>query len=53
MLDVRSIHVSHNWEAYQSYRIERETNRLYPERDRSNENSKVPQSGRPVTPDLF
>ena len=32
MLDVRSIHVSGLWEAYQQYRIERETERLYPHR---------------------
>ena len=32
MLDVRSIYVSGYWEEYQSYRIERETERLYPER---------------------
>lgn len=32
MLDVRSIHVSGHWEEYQAYRIERETQHLYPER---------------------
>jgi hypothetical protein len=32
MLDVRSIHVSGLWEAYQHYRIERELGRLYPYR---------------------
>jgi hypothetical protein len=32
MLDVRSIYVSGHWEEYQAYRIERETERLYPER---------------------
>jgi hypothetical protein len=32
MLDVRSIHVNGDWEAYQSYRIDRETKRLYPYR---------------------
>jgi len=32
MLDVRSIHVSGLWEQYQAYRIERETERLYPYR---------------------
>jgi hypothetical protein len=32
MLDVRSIHVSGHWEEYQAYRVERETERLYPER---------------------
>ena len=30
MLDVRSIHVNGDWEAYQTYRIECETSRLYP-----------------------
>ena len=33
MLDVRSVHVNGDWEAYQSYRTERETARLYPHRD--------------------
>ena len=37
MLDVRSIYVSGHWEEYQSYRIERETARLYPERTSVNE----------------
>jgi hypothetical protein len=32
MLDVRSTYVNGDWEAYQSYRIARETNRLYPHR---------------------
>jgi hypothetical protein len=32
MLDVRSIYVSGHWEKYQGYRIECETDRLYPER---------------------
>jgi hypothetical protein len=32
MLDVRSIYVSGLWEEYQQYRIERETERLYPHR---------------------
>jgi hypothetical protein len=32
MLDVRSIHVSGLWEEYQDYRIECETERLYPHR---------------------
>jgi hypothetical protein len=32
MLDVRSIYVSGHWDEYQAYRIERETERLYPER---------------------
>lgn len=32
MLDVRSIQVNGDWEAYQSYRIDRETKRLYPYR---------------------
>jgi hypothetical protein len=30
MLDVRSIHTNGDWELYQTYRIERETNTLYP-----------------------
>ena len=37
MLDVRSIYVSGHWEDYQAYRIERETERLYPERASINE----------------
>jgi hypothetical protein len=32
MLDVRSVHVDGEWDAYQAYRIERETARLYPHR---------------------
>lgn len=32
MLDVRSIYVSGLWEEYQDYRMERETERLYPHR---------------------
>jgi hypothetical protein len=32
MLDVRSSHVSGQWEAYQHYRIQRESERLYPHR---------------------
>ena len=32
MLDVRSVYVNGDWEAYQGYRIERETQRLYPYR---------------------
>jgi hypothetical protein len=32
MLDVRSVYISGVWEEYQQYRIERETNRLYPHR---------------------
>jgi hypothetical protein len=32
MLDVRSVHVNGEWEAYQVYRIEREAHRLYPYR---------------------
>jgi hypothetical protein len=31
MLDVRSIYVSGHWEEYQTYRIDREVDRLYPE----------------------
>jgi len=30
MLDVRSIHINGDWEAYQQYRFQRETSRLYP-----------------------
>jgi len=37
MLDVRSIYVSGHWDEYQAYRIDRETERLYPERDSINE----------------
>ena len=33
MLDVRSVAVNGEWEAYQAYRIERETRRLYPHRE--------------------
>jgi hypothetical protein len=33
MLDWRSVHIGGQWEAYQSYRIEREIQRLYPQRD--------------------
>jgi hypothetical protein len=36
MLDVRSIYVSGHWDAYQAYRIECETERLYPERSSIN-----------------
>jgi hypothetical protein len=32
MLDVRSIYISDLWDEYQEYRIERETERLYPHR---------------------
>jgi hypothetical protein len=32
MLDVRSTYVNGDWEEYQSYRIDRETQRLYPHR---------------------
>jgi hypothetical protein len=32
MLDVRSVHINGDWEAYQAYRIEGETKRLYPHR---------------------
>jgi hypothetical protein len=32
MLDARSVYISGLWEDYQRYRIERETNRLYPNR---------------------
>ena len=32
MLDVRSTYVNGDWEEYQSYRIQREMNRLYPHR---------------------
>lgn len=33
MLDVRSVHVNGDWEAYQAYRIERESKRLFPWRE--------------------
>jgi hypothetical protein len=33
MLDLRSIHISNVWDEYQNYRIECETQRLYPHRD--------------------
>src|SRR5205807_7397231 len=32
VLDLRSVHISGQWETYQGYRIERETERLYPHR---------------------
>lgn len=32
MLDVRSVHVDGDWDAYQAYRIQRESARLYPYR---------------------
>jgi hypothetical protein len=32
LLDVRSTYVNGDWEAYQAYRMERETERLYPYR---------------------
>lgn len=32
MLDLRSVFITGQWEAYQEYRIERETERLYPDR---------------------
>jgi hypothetical protein len=32
MLDVRSVHVDGHWDAYQTYRMERETRELYPHR---------------------
>ena len=32
MLDVRSVHVNGDWEAYQTYRIEGECHHLYPDR---------------------
>lgn len=38
MLDVRSIYVDGDWEGYQTYRIERERNRLYPNRHLVNGN---------------
>jgi hypothetical protein len=34
MLDLRSVHIAGHWQAYQLERIERETERLYPYRDR-------------------
>ena len=33
MLDLRSVWISGQWEAFQTYRIEQETERLYPHRD--------------------
>ena len=33
LLDLRSVHIGGHWQAYQSYRIEREIERLYPHRD--------------------
>jgi hypothetical protein len=33
MLDVRSTYVNGDWDAYQEYRIRRETKRLYPHRE--------------------
>jgi hypothetical protein len=33
MLDVRSIHVNGDWDAYQTFRIQRETKKLYPWRE--------------------
>jgi hypothetical protein len=33
MLDLRSVWIGGHWEAFQQYRIERETERLYPHRD--------------------
>jgi hypothetical protein len=33
MLDVRSIHISGAWDQYQTFRIEHETQRLYPWRE--------------------
>jgi hypothetical protein len=41
MLDVRSIYVSGHWDEYQAYRIDRETDRLYPERTSVNKALKV------------
>ena len=32
MLEVRSVYLSGQWEEYQAYRIEQETQRLYPHR---------------------
>jgi len=37
MLNVRSIYVSAHWDEYQAYRIDRENERLYPERASINE----------------
>jgi len=37
MLDVRSIYVSGHWQEYQAYRLDREIDRLYPERTSVNE----------------
>jgi hypothetical protein len=33
MLDLRSVYIGGRWEAYQRYRIESETERLYPHRE--------------------
>jgi hypothetical protein len=33
MLDLRSVHIGGHWQAYQTYHIERETERLYPHRE--------------------
>ena len=33
MLDLRSVHVNDQWQAYQSYRIDAENERLYPHRN--------------------
>jgi hypothetical protein len=33
LLEVRSVYVSEEWEAFQAYRIDQETQRLYPHRD--------------------
>lgn len=33
MLDLRSVWIGGHWEAFQKYRIEQETERLYPHRD--------------------
>jgi hypothetical protein len=33
LLDVRSTYVNGDWEDYQTYRINRETQRVYPHRD--------------------
>jgi hypothetical protein len=33
MLDLRSVHIGGHWQAFQAYRIERETECLYPHRE--------------------
>ncbi|MCP3960203.1 MAG: hypothetical protein GY719_20355 [bacterium] len=35
MLDLRTIHLSHQWDEYQAYRIKNEVARLYPNADQT------------------